>query len=132
MKKLSIALLIGLAIGLTLSWASGCVRVPPSVPPKTPCVSFAGTWNTDAGPVQFTQDECYATGTFPSPLRFHTIRGAVRGSKLEFDWEGPLGSGRGIVTMSEAGDLFSGTFGYGNEVSGGAFSGTKGVWPAGK
>ncbi len=106
--------------------------MPPPTPPKTPCVSFVGTWNSDTGPVEISQDECYAIGTFPSPLRFHTIRGAVRGSKLEFDWEGPLGTGRGIVIMNETGDSFSGTFGFGNEASGGTFSATRGTWPGAK
>jgi hypothetical protein len=108
--------------------ASGCVSTPPPVPPKTVCASFAGTWNTDAGPVEITQDECYATGVFPSPLKFRTIRGAVRGSKFEFDWEGPLGTGRGFIVLSNAGDSFTGTYGYGNSYSGMTFTGTRGVW----
>lgn len=119
-------------IGLSIALITGCVRVPPPVPPKTICVSFAGTWNTDAGPVEITQDECYATGTFPSPLKFRIIRGAVRGSKFEFDWEGPLGTGRGIITLSNTGDSFIGTYGYGSAISGGTFSGTRGVWPVTK
>jgi hypothetical protein len=112
--------------------AGGCVSVPPSVPPKTVCTSFAGTWNTDAGPVEITQDECYATGVFPSPLKFRTIRGAVRGAKYEFDWEGPLGTGRGLIVLSNTGDTFTGTYGYGNSYSGMTFSGARGAWPGTK
>jgi hypothetical protein len=129
MKSYPRVFFVALIVGLSVLWIAGCVRVPPSVPPKTLCASFVGTWNTDAGPVEITQDECYATGIFPSPLKFRTIRGAVRGSKFEFDWEGPLGTGRGIVTLNEAGDSFIGTFGYGTAVSGATFSGIKGVWP---
>jgi hypothetical protein len=132
MKRLSTLILIGLIIGAAPVLISGCVSAPPSYPASAPCVSFVGTWNTDVGPVEITQDGCDAIGTFPSPLRFRTIRGTVRGQRLEFDWEGPLGTGRGIVTMSETGDSFSGTFGYGNSVSGGTFSGTRGVWPGAK
>jgi hypothetical protein len=130
MKKRYVTLsLFGLIIGLLLFSLAGCASGPSAVPPPTRCTSFAGTWNTDAGPVEFTQDECYVMGTFPSPLRFHTIRGAARGNMLEFDWEGPLGTGRGLVTMDETGNAFVGTFGYGTEVKGGTFSGVRGTWP---
>ncbi|MBN2223668.1 MAG: hypothetical protein JW765_03240 [Deltaproteobacteria bacterium] len=129
MKNYSRVLSAAMIIGLSIVLISGCVRVPPPVPPKTLCASFVGTWNTDAGPVEITQDECYATGIFPSPLKFQTIRGAVRGSRFEFDWEGPLGTGRGVVTINSAGDSFTGTYGYGNSISGGTFSATRGVWP---
>lgn len=129
MKGYARVLFAAIMVSLLIVAVAGCVRVPPSVPPKTLCASFAGTWNTDAGPVEFVQDECYATGTFPSPLKFRTIRGAVRGSKFEFDWEGPLGTGRGIITLNEAGDAFVGSFGYGTSVSGAKFTGTRGVWP---
>ena len=132
MKSYSRVLVVAIIVGLWIIVVAGCVRVPPSVPPKTLCASFVGTWNTDAGPVEITQNDCYASGTFPSPLKFRTIRGAVRGSKFEFDWEGPLGTGRGIVTLSEAGDSFVGTFGYGTAISGATFSGTRGVWPTTK
>ena len=128
-KRYASLFLFGLIIGLLSFSLIGCVSTPPPVPPATRCVGFAGTWNTDAGPVEITQNECYVTGTFPSPLKFHTIRGAARGNRLEFDWEGPLGTGRGLVTMNETGDAFIGTFGYGTEVYGATFSGSRGVWP---
>lgn len=132
MRLYSKVFFVAMVIGLSTVWIAGCVRVPPPVPPKTLCASIVGTWNTNAGPVEITQNECYAIGTFPSPLRFHSIRGAVRGSRFEFEWEGPLGTGRGLVTLNEAGDSFTGTFGYGTETSGGTFSGTRGVWPGTK
>jgi hypothetical protein len=132
MKTHSRVFFVAMILALSIIWIAGCVQAPPPLPPKTLCANFVGTWNTNTGPVEITQDECYAIGTFPSPLRFRTIRGGVRGPRFEFDWEGPLGTGRGIVTLNEAGDSFSGTFGYGNEVYGGTFSGTRGVWPGTK
>jgi len=131
MKNYSKFVVVAMAVGLLVVAISGCVTTPPP-PTVPPCASFVGTWNTDAGPVEITQDGCYATGTFPSPLKFRTISGTVRGTEFVFDWEGPLGTGRGVVRLNETGNAFIGTFGYGTSVSGATFSGTRGVWPTTK
>jgi hypothetical protein len=107
----------------------GCATAPPTQPAPVGCADFTGTWNTSQGPVELFQSGCSVEGVFPSPLRFHTLRGMVSGNSLEFDWQGPLGSGRGVITINETLDAFSGTWGHGESGAGGTIEGWKGAWP---
>ena len=106
----------------------GCAVPPPATTAPT-CANFSGTWNTTEGPVTISQNGCSLEGIFPSPIRFHSLRGVVSGNRLTFDWEGPLGTGRGIITLDSTLNGFTGTWGYGPETKGGVISGARGAWP---
>lgn len=107
----------------------GCATTKTTTTAPVSCSDFTGTWNTSQGPVEIYQNGCSAMGTFPSPIRFHSISGTVSGNSLMFSWEGPMGTGNGVLTISQGLDYFSGTWGYGSESSGGTIEGWKGTWP---
>jgi len=114
---------------LLLMIAFGCASAPPPAAPT--CSDFNGTWNTTQGPLTIEQNGCAADGYFPSPTRFSSFRGVVIGNSLEFSWEGPTGSGMGVIYINETLDAFTGTFGAGTRIDDAAWEGVKGVWPEG-
>ena len=88
--------------------------------------SFTGTWNTAWGPVELTQTGSKVEGTYGGkfPGRLH---GAVRGSKLTFEWIGDNGErGKGVFVLSDDGAGFVGTWGSGaSDSNGGPWNGTR-------
>ncbi len=108
----------------------GCATTKTTTTAPVSCANFSGTWNTSQGPIEIYQNGCSAEGIFPSPVRFHSIMGTVSGYNLQFNWEGPMGSGTGVLTISQGLDAFTGSWNYGTGgTGGGTIEGWKGSWP---
>lgn len=91
--------------------------------------SLSGTWSTDWGTLEMTQNGNTVTGTYTHDSG--KINGALSGDTLSGTWSeapsysGDRDSGKFVWKISQDSKSFTGTWGYGSSSEGGGWVGTK-------
>jgi uncharacterized protein (TIGR03066 family) len=87
-----------------------CSGVPTAPKPADPgaAKTFAGTWDTNFGPVVLTQDGEEVKGTYGE--EGSTLKGKVEKNKLTFTYTEPGATGEGWFALAEDGQSFDGKY----------------------
>jgi len=87
--------------------------------------SFAGTWNTNLGPLKLRQDGTSVVGEY-SGESAGTIEGKIVNGSLEYTWKQANGQeGSGVFSLGDGGNSIGGTWSTKGSTEGGEWTGKR-------